>query len=103
MLEGAMHEPANSERFLKIILKQADRLNSIIEDLLLLARLEQDTEKKDMCLETVKLGTVLKASIDDCAIRAQEKSILLELQCPAELELKINPHLIEQAVVKPHR
>jgi len=37
LLDGAMHNPDDAERFLRIIARQADRLNAIIEDLLSLS------------------------------------------------------------------
>ena len=44
LLDGAMEDPVDSERFLRIIAKQADRLHAIIEDLL--APLEDRAERR---------------------------------------------------------
>ena len=38
---GAVDTPADARRFLEIVARQANRLNSIVEDLLLLCELEQ--------------------------------------------------------------
>jgi two-component system phosphate regulon sensor histidine kinase PhoR len=40
LLDGAKNDPASSARFLDIILKQSDRLNLILEDLLELSKIE---------------------------------------------------------------
>src|SRR5690606_17515417 len=45
LLDGAIDSPEDSVRFLQIIVKHTDRLNSIIEDLLSLSRIEQDSER----------------------------------------------------------
>ncbi|WP_455382799.1 histidine kinase dimerization/phospho-acceptor domain-containing protein, partial [Salinispira pacifica] len=42
LLDGATDDPERSAHFLRIILKQTDRIHDIIEDLLHLARLEQN-------------------------------------------------------------
>ena len=41
LLDGAIDERADAERFLRIIVGQSDSLNSIIEDLLSLSSVEQ--------------------------------------------------------------
>ena len=42
LMDGAINQPEDAQRFLAIITKQADRLNAIIDDLLDLSRIEQD-------------------------------------------------------------
>ena len=48
LLDGAMHNPEELQRFLQIVATQTDRLNAIIEDLLTLSRIEQETEKAEI-------------------------------------------------------
>lgn len=99
LLDGAMKNPADAERFLRIIAKQADRLNAIIEDLLLLSRLEQANGQPAITLENTRLKPVLEAAIQVCCIQAEEKGIDVQLLCPDGLTARVNPPLIEQAVV----
>ncbi|PIU54340.1 MAG: PAS domain-containing sensor histidine kinase, partial [Deltaproteobacteria bacterium CG07_land_8_20_14_0_80_60_11] len=42
LLAGALKEPENAEKFLRIIAQQTDRLHEIIDDLLSLSRIEQE-------------------------------------------------------------
>lgn len=88
---------ANTRRFLEIIQQQAERLNSIIDDLLMLSRLEQRDGKvlkgKDNLLE------MLKNAMELCQLQAQKKQIHIVISCPNELELEMNTNLLEQAVV----
>ncbi len=99
LLDGAMHNPEDAERFLKIVGTQADRLGGIIEDLLTLSRIEQEAEKAEIVLERGPLAEVLRAAVDVCRMKAQEKNVTLELSCEAGLEAQRNPPLLEQAVV----
>lgn len=98
LLDGALQNPAESERFLRIIARQADRLNAIIEDLLSLSRIEREAETEELALELANLADVLQAALHDCAAAAQEKRIPLALDCPADLQARVNPLLWQQAV-----
>jgi len=97
--DGALNNKEDAERFLGIIVRQVDRLNSIIEDLLFLSRLEQDVEQADITLEREKLHTILGAAVEVCTARAEQKKIPLKLSCPEDLTAEVNSHLLEQAVV----
>ena len=99
LLTGAMKDPGDTERFLGIIAKQADRLNAIIEDLLSLSRIEQDSEKHGIVLKETGLRPLLEAAIQNCNTQASKKNIHIDLDCDASLQVPLNPPLIEQAVV----
>jgi len=45
LLAGAIREPENAENFLRIVARQTERLNEIIDDLLSLSRIEKDAER----------------------------------------------------------
>jgi len=99
LLDGAMHNPADAERFLRIVASQADRLNSIIEDLLTLSRLEQGTERAEITLEAGKIHHVLTTAAEVCLLKAEAKQIRVEIACDEELSARMNAALLEQAVV----
>ncbi len=99
LLEGAASKPEDARRFLGIIAKQADRLNAIIEDLLLLSRLEQENSKPSISVTDCRLKGVLQAAIQVCCLQAEEKGIAVALHCPDDLSARVNAPLIEQAVV----
>jgi len=99
LLDGAMRSPDDAERFLKIIAKQADQLTAIIEDLLLLSRVEQDGEKAGITLEEAKLRSVLEAAIEACTAKAAQKDMDIGLKCSEGLTAKINVPLFTQAVI----
>lgn len=98
LIDGAMNDPVEADRFLKIVAKHADRLNAIIEDLLMLSRLEQD-EKDSVELQPSELGGLMHAAVEVCEQRAAEKSISITVDCPEKLSSVVNPPLIEQALI----
>jgi two-component system phosphate regulon sensor histidine kinase PhoR len=98
LLDGALKNPEEAERFLKIIARHADRLNSIIEDLLMLSRLEQDG-KEGMSLETADINGILQSAVDVCSPRVAAKKIAITVSCPAGLTASVNRPLIEQAMI----
>lgn len=99
LLEGALENPDEARRFLKIVLQHANRLQAIIEDLLMLSRLEQDTEKGGVVLEKGAVKPILEAAVQACGLKASEKNITVTLECPDLLETRINAPLLEQAVI----
>ena len=99
LLDGASNDPKNVRGFLKIISKQSDRLNAIIEDLLILARLEQEDERAQIEFSRISLKKVLKSAIKVCTPDADKKDIDIILDTDNNLSPKINPYLMEQAIV----
>ncbi len=99
LLDGAAVSPADSQKFLKIVAKQADRLNAIIDDLLALSRIEQNDDVSGMVLEVQFLEPALRSALQSCEVAAADKGIDLQLACDAELQARINTPLLEQAVI----
>ena len=113
LLEGAIKNPQQAERFLQIISKHSDRLNAIVEDLLSLSSLEEGSEKRKITFEKASVKRVLDSVIAMSMIKAEEKDITIELECEGDpisqkggemgtqesIEAKINTILLEQAVL----
>ena len=99
LLEGAMHNPEDAQRFLHIVASQADRLDAIIEDLLTLARLEQEGEKAEIVLSPSPVRKVLEDALEVCRSEASQKNIHVELTCDGDLQAPISAPLLEQAVI----
>jgi two-component system phosphate regulon sensor histidine kinase PhoR len=99
LLDGAIDDREDAERFLRIMAKHAERLNGIIEDLLALASIEQSEESGEIALEPTPLRDVLEAALNDCQARADERQVTVELACSDMVTARANPPLLEQAVV----
>jgi len=97
--QGALEKREEAERFLNIMSKQVERLNAIIEDLLSLSRLEQDSEKSAISMEKTKVIQILESAIRDCESKLLEKKISIQLNCSNELEVFANSPLLNQAVL----
>ncbi|MCB9367215.1 MAG: HAMP domain-containing protein [Calditrichaeota bacterium] len=97
--EGALDNPADAERFLEIIARQADFLQAIIEDLLSLARIEQATEHQNLAVEKVNIAGLLRDAIEATSLVAESRGQKIEVSVPADLTAPINNFLIRQAVI----
>jgi two-component system, OmpR family, phosphate regulon sensor histidine kinase PhoR len=97
--QGGVEDPAEAARFLGIIAKHVDRLNTIIEDLLMLSRIENESEAGEIKRETVHLREVLQNAVQICRPRADEKRIRVELSGELDTAAALDPVLLEQAVV----
>ena len=97
--DGALDDPETARRFVHIIAGQADRLNSIIEDLLALSTLEQSTDSPLLQLEEADLCDVVSVALEVCGPKAEAKQIALHESCSGRLVTRVSPPLLEQAVV----
>ena len=91
LLDGAIEEPDTAKRFLKIMIKQSNRLNSIIEDLLEKRATVQFSESK--------IRKAIDSAINVCLPRAQNKNITLRIKGDDKIRLVMNVTLVEQAIV----
>jgi len=98
LLDGAMKDPATAERFLKIIVRQASQLESIIRDLLELSRLEQNAAQT-LERQMTPVAGVLKSAIELCQSRAAERGVVLSFACAEGLTVVMHAGLMEQALV----
>lgn len=94
--EGALEDKKNAERFLNIIAKHIDRLNMLIDDLLILSKLEENPDEIKM--EEEKIKPLLKSVVEDYEFKSGDKKIELNIKCEDDLTARINKHLIEQAL-----
>jgi two-component system, OmpR family, phosphate regulon sensor histidine kinase PhoR len=79
LMDGAMNNKETLEAFLSIILKESDRLQTLIQDLLELSKIEQQGFKIN--IQEIDLYVLLKEVITILARKAQAKNIKLELYC----------------------
>jgi len=98
LLEKGVDDPEQTRRYLEIIAKHSDRLNSIIEDLLSLSRLEEDQEQRRILFGNASLRPALAAAIELLGPGAEQKQTSVKLICADDIEARVNPALIEQAV-----
>jgi two-component system phosphate regulon sensor histidine kinase PhoR len=99
LVDGSVQDPTQVERYLGIIARHASRLNGIIDDLLTLSRLEEAGEQRALTFAVCPIKAVLEEAIDLSGIKADAKRITMDLVCADDIEARINPPLLEQAVM----
>jgi len=85
LLDGAKDNPAEAEQFLRIILKQSDRLNLILEDLLQLSQIESGQVR--FRREPVPLSTIAERTLAALKPLAEKKGHTVTVAIPAGLPL----------------
>ncbi|WP_428909353.1 two-component system histidine kinase PnpS [Niallia sp. Krafla_26] len=80
LLDGAMKDQETLEYFLSIILKESDRLQSLIYDLLELSKIEK--EGFSLSIATIDLMQILQESISIVEGKAAEKDISILFEKP---------------------
>ena len=111
LMEGSVKDPVQIERYLSIVAKHASRLNGIIDDLLTLSRLEEAGEgsqtrqdafgvpaQRALNFDIGPVKPVIEEAIYLSSIKADEKRMTIDLACADDVEARINPPLLEQAV-----
>jgi two-component system phosphate regulon sensor histidine kinase PhoR len=99
LADGAIDDPAKARPFLETIQRHAGRLNLIVDDLLILTRLEnsppQEGEKRD-----VDLADLVPGALPLLAQKAEARNVVLEVTVPeTEVPATVYPLLLEQAIV----
>jgi two-component system phosphate regulon sensor histidine kinase PhoR len=99
LASGAIDDKDEARRFIGIVAAQVDRLNTIVEDLLLLSRIERDADKSGVELALGRIEPVVASAVDACRHEALKKSIRISLSCDATVVANIEETLLEQAIV----
>lgn len=101
-LEYRPDEPADPtvlRNFLGIIVRQAERLHAIVEDLLALARIEQGKREDAIELTPHPLSPVIAAAVETCQAKADAKDISIRVDCEFGLMADMNRTMLEQALI----
>ncbi len=96
LIDGGRQDPQVTARFLEIIEKHANRLTLLLDDLLLLARL--DSGRIDLDLRPVPLAAAAQEAIDDAAILARGRGVTLVQSVPDGLTAHADAHRLRQAL-----
>ncbi|MCE2861549.1 MAG: hypothetical protein RIR76_3503 [Verrucomicrobiota bacterium] len=96
LIDGGREDPAITVRFLEIIDKHANRLTHLIDDLLLLARI--DSGRVELNLRPVELRTAAEDALDDAALIARARDVTLGNEVPAGLRAAADPERLRQVL-----
>ena len=95
LLDGARNNPEVAERFLKIIERNTQRLDLLIQDLLTISALESGRVKLN--LQPVELRPLVEKVFADLKRAAEDKNVKLINQLP-DLTATADAHRLEQVL-----
>lgn len=99
LLGDSQLDAATSARFIEIILRQSDRLCSLVDDILSLASLERSEASGDIAMEKTGVRALIDAAIAVCAAKSDEKGVCVRVACLDDIEVRAHAFLLEQALV----
>lgn len=98
LLDNPDQSAEQLSRFLPIIDRHTERLNSIIDDLLTLSRIEQN-QQNSLEREVLPLADLMSSALTACRPRAQRKGITLRNTYQGDEVITVHPLLAEQALI----
>jgi two-component system, OmpR family, phosphate regulon sensor histidine kinase PhoR len=96
LIDGAKDDPAMASRFLQTILKHADRLTYLIEDLLTLSQLESG--RAALNFQRIELRPAAERVLEDLAGPAREKGVALRNEVPEGLLAWADSNRLQQVI-----
>jgi two-component system phosphate regulon sensor histidine kinase PhoR len=97
--EDGLVDREESLRYLSLIARESQRLEALVEDLLSLARIEHEGERREVLFGRGTLAPVIRRAADARAEAAEQAGVSIRVDCPEELEATLNPQLLEQALI----
>ncbi len=85
--------------FLKKAIRQNNRLNSIIDDLLRLSRIEAIEDEDTFTLSTQKLLPIIESSVEDIRGEIKKYGIKVVIECSDDICAKIDSQLMREALI----
>jgi signal transduction histidine kinase len=96
--DGAVDDPAVRDRFLETVESETDRLIRLVNDLLLLSRV--DSEALNLRRESSNLAELAQATAERLASQAQARGLVLKVEAsPDTPPAWVDPDRIEQVLV----
>jgi two-component system phosphate regulon sensor histidine kinase PhoR len=90
--------PEDRSGFLKIMEKNVNRMIDLVNDLLALSRLER-LEGTGVRFAENQLSVLIQGAVTACGPMAERKQIRIQVNCPENLTVQVDPVLMEQAIV----
>jgi two-component system, OmpR family, phosphate regulon sensor histidine kinase PhoR len=97
LLDGAIHDPQVSVRFLQTISRNTARLTFLIEDLLTISELESG--KVTLQFQELPLREVVNRVLEDVRTRADAKKIQILVEFPGDLIVRADHQRLHQVLL----
>jgi two-component system phosphate regulon sensor histidine kinase PhoR len=95
LLQSASGE---AKQQIEVALRQTDRLNAIVSDLLALAQIEKSEEAQDLDFEKVPVQDLFESAVSR-ARQTDHKGMVFSVEATPNLEVNCNASLMEQCVL----
>ncbi len=99
LLDSGLEDTGQAERFLRIVARQADRLDAILNDLLTLSRLEEGDARTVIEMVPTPMRQPVENALQVLESRAAARQVRLEVEGDPDLPVVGSAALLEQAVV----
>ena len=96
LIDGAIEDRENAYKFLNTIKDQSDRLNSLVEDLLVLSSIEMG---KEIIRTDVDLSALIDKVMETMVLKAAEKAILLKKSVVGNIAIRADRGKLEQVLL----
>lgn len=96
LLEGAEEDPELRRRFLRVMDGETERMTRLVNDLLVLSRLDRREEM--LSLSPLDLGFLVREVAEKFRRRCEEKELLLEVEAGEALEVQGDGTRLEQVL-----
>lgn len=97
LLDGALEDPKAREQFLHIIHEESKRIQVLIEDLLILSRLEKD--ESELNVGQVKIDDLLKDMVPVATPLVNQKHIQMDVNVEEGIELTADEDKVRQILL----
>jgi two-component system phosphate regulon sensor histidine kinase PhoR len=99
LLDGAVHDPEMSVKFIAIIQEEADRMHRLVKDLMQLARLNSAEYRQQVRLEPTAVDKVAETVVTQLYPQWHAKSQTVRLDAESPLLANANPDWLTQVLV----
>ncbi len=99
MLDDRLEDREQAMKFLEVVAKQSNKLDDIIDDLLVLSRVENPVNTESIALTPGSISDMLESVRQRCKEAALEKQVTVTIQDDPELKAPLNQPLLEQALI----
>lgn len=96
LLDGAAEDPEARNQFLQIIYDESERIQALIEDLLILSRLEKD--ETEIHLTSIELGEMVDDVVPIIKQQADKKELEFTIEVESGLQMTADEQKIKQVL-----
>ncbi len=99
LLDGALDDKESAEKFTQIINRHTSRLALIVEDLLSLAKFENESVIQTVEFAEENLLNLIKTSVEVVEQKSKEKEITISVDCNDEIKIRTQRKYLEHALI----